>query len=211
MSSCGVLSASLKQNRVTGPKDVPYGESALTVRWHKRRLRCVEEGCPRQTFTESIEEIPLGARLTGRLRRAMTDAVGDANRSVAEVAHAFGVGWPTTHRAFARAAEQVLGEPAPTRMLGIDETRRGRPRWQQDPESGRWSRVDRWQTGFVDLDGPGGLLAQVLGRRAADVTGWLAERDESFRAAIAFVAVDPCAAYAAAVREALPHAQLVVD
>jgi transposase len=209
--SCGVFSTSLKQNRTTRPKDVPYGEAPLAVRWHKRRLRCVERACARKTFTETIGEVPLGARLTGRLRRAMATAVGEDNRSVSEVARAYGVRWPTAHRAFVAAADAALGEPAPTRVLGIDETRRGRPRWEQDRETGTWLLVDRWHTGFVDLAGPGGLLGQVVGRRARNVTGWLAERPEAFRDAVEFVAIDPCAAYAAGVRAALPQAQLVVD
>ena len=65
-------------HRAEGPS---LWATALVVRWHKRRLRCVEVGCPRKTFTETIEQIPLGARLTGRLRRAMAEAIGDANRS----------------------------------------------------------------------------------------------------------------------------------
>ena len=34
--SCGVLSTSLKQNRTIRPKDLPYGQQPLRVRWHKR-------------------------------------------------------------------------------------------------------------------------------------------------------------------------------
>jgi transposase len=44
------------------------------------------------------------------------------------------------------------------RVLGIDETRRGKPRWQRCAASGRWVRVDPWDTGFVDLAGDQGLL-----------------------------------------------------
>ena len=39
----------------------------------------------------------------------------------------------------------------PVSVLGIDETRRGRPTWTQDPESLRWSRSERFETNFVDL------------------------------------------------------------
>ena len=209
--SCGVFSTSLKQNRTTAPKDLPYGDMALVVRWHKRRLRCREVGCPRQTFTETIEQVPAGARVTGRLRRAMATAIGDANRSVSEVAAAHNVGWPTAHRAFVAVADAVLGEPAPTTVLGIDETRRGKPRWELDLVTGTWVVTDRWHTGFVDLSGDGGLLGQVVGRRAKNVTDWLAGRPPVFRDTIEFVAIDPSAAYAAAVRAALPDAQLVVD
>ncbi len=181
------------------------------VRWHKRRLRCVEVSCPRKTFTETIEQIPLGARLTERLRRAMADAIGDANRSVSEVAEAHNVRWPTAHRAFVHVADAVLGGPGPTSVLGIDETRRGKPRWELDPATGRWTVTDRWHTWFVDLAGDGGLLGQVVGRRAKNVTDWLAERSQVFRDTIEFVAIDPTTAYAAAVRTALPGAQLVGD
>ncbi len=50
-------------------------------------------------------------------------------------------------------------------MLGIDETRRGRTRWEQDPDAGKWKLTrDRWHPGFVDTLGAGGLLGQVEGR-----------------------------------------------
>jgi len=39
-------------------------------------------------------------------------------------------------------------------VLGIDETRRGRTRWEQDPNTGKWQLTrDRWHTGFVDALG----------------------------------------------------------
>jgi hypothetical protein len=50
----------------------------------------------------------------------------------------------------------------PVRVLGIDETRRGKPIWAQGPDTKRWVLAcDRWHTGFVDAAGTGGLLAQV--------------------------------------------------
>jgi hypothetical protein len=62
-------------------------------------------------------------------------AVGDACRSVAEVAGYYGVSWPTAHAAVVLAAQEVLREPEPTEVLGIDETRRGRPRWALSTEA----------------------------------------------------------------------------
>jgi hypothetical protein len=35
-----------------------------------QQYRCVEEACPRKAFTECIPELPAGARVTGRPRRA---------------------------------------------------------------------------------------------------------------------------------------------
>lgn len=41
--------------------------------------------------------------------------------------------------AFRTAAREVVGAPLPeVEVLGIDETRRGRTRWEQDPDTGEW-------------------------------------------------------------------------
>lgn len=209
---CGTVSTSVKANVTSSPKDLPYGEQPLRVVWHKRR--CRQLGCARRSFTEQIGELPARARTTGRLRRAAARAVV-AGRSVAEVADAYQVSWPTVQRALDAHASQVLGEPEPTPLLGIDETRFGAVRWVRGAEGG-WVRLEPWQTGFVDLRCPRteagqGLLGQVDGRTARSVTAWLAERTAAFRDAVEVVALDPSAPYAAAVRHALPHAKLAVD
>jgi transposase len=211
--SCGVISTSVKEYPTTTPKDLPYGEEPLVVRWRKVRWRCRERACVRGSFTEAIGEVPPGRRTTGRLRRSIATAVGDAARSVSEAATAHGVSWPTAHAAFAEAAELVLGEPEPTSVLGIDETRRGKPRWVRAAVTGRWVRTDPWDTGFVDLAGGQGLLGQVEGRTSAAVVAWLTARSPEFREAVGFVAIDPAAGYANAIRTPglLPNATLVVD
>ena len=121
--------------------------------------------------------------------------------------------WPTAHRAFVAHAAQLLGEPEPTPVLGIDETRRGKPRWERCAVTGRWVRVDPWDTGFVDLAGDQGLLGQREGRTGAAVVDWLHARSAEFRDAVEFVAIDPAAVYASAIRTPglLPNATLVVD
>jgi transposase len=208
--SCGVFSTSVKGHVTTRPKDLPYGAAPVLLRWHKRRWRCREASCDRQTFTESIPQVPHGARTTTRLRAACADAVA-ANRSIDEVARAHRVSWPTVQKAVDAQAAQRLGEPAPTRVLGIDETRFGAPRWVQGPDTGTWRLTDPWQTGFVDLEGNQGLLGQVTGRTSAAVVAWLNARDQAWREAIEVVAIDPAAPYRSAVRRALPHATIVVD
>ena len=211
--SCGVFSTSVKGRVTTSPKDIPYGEDRIVVRWNKTRWRCREDYCERASFTETIAQVPARARTTRRLRTQIGAAIGDAARSVTEVAAAHGVSWPTAHRAFVAHAEAVLGEPEPTRVLGIDETRRGKPRWEHCAETGRWVRVDPWDTGFVDLAGDQGLLGQREGRTGAAVVAWLSERTPQFREGIEYVAIDPAAAYASAIRTPglLPNATLVVD
>ncbi|MFD6672953.1 hypothetical protein ACFWDA_01080 [Rhodococcus zopfii] len=66
----------------------------------------------------------------------------------------------TAHRAFIEYADRLLTEPAPVRVLGIDETRRGKSRWEYCKKVERWLRVDPWDTGFVDLSGTQGLLGR---------------------------------------------------
>jgi transposase len=143
---CGVLSTAVKQLVITRPKDLPYGEAGIELRWHKRRWRCTERECSRGSFTETIEQVRWGARTTTRLRSACADAVADG-RSVVEVARSRRVSWPTVLHAVDEKAAAELGEPEPTPALGMDEARFGRPRWVRDTDSGRWCRTDPWQTG----------------------------------------------------------------
>lgn len=127
-----------------------------------------------------------------------------------EVARSFGVSWPTAQRACDARAAQMAGEPAATPVLGIDETRRERTRWVRGPDGG-WRRRDPGETGFVDLATGKGLPGQVPGRTSRCVVDWLKDRSESWRAGVQFVALDPSAPYAAAVRQALPSATIGVD
>jgi len=109
-------------------------------------------------------------------------------------------------------ADAVLtAEPDEVGVLGIDDTRRGKPKWATCPDTGERSWVDRFDTGLVDITGDQGLLTQVNGRTTKVVTAWLAARDEGWRAGIIHVTIDMSAGYAKAVREGLPTAVLVVD
>ncbi|WP_405689696.1 transposase [Streptomyces sp. NBC_00057] len=97
-------------------------------------------------------------------------------------------------------------------MLGIDGTRRGRTRWEQDADTGKWQLTrDRRHTGFVDALGTGGMLGQVEGRAVADVLAWLSTTPLTWRRHIRYVAIDMSATYRAAVRAGLPDVIVVVD
>ena len=50
---CGVLSTTVRQRRMTRPRDLPQGEERLVVRWHKVQFGCRESLCPRKAFTEA--------------------------------------------------------------------------------------------------------------------------------------------------------------
>ena len=162
-----------------------------------------------KVFTESIEEVPPRARVTGRLRRHAARVIGTGQPVAATVAR-LPISWRVGHDAFVAHADRLLAEPAAPAVLGIDETRRGRPRWSRDPGGG-WRKLERFETNFVDLTGDGGLLGQTAGRTGAAVVAWLDARGQAWKDAVQVVAMDPCVGYRAAVAQALPHARIVVD
>jgi transposase len=189
------------------------GEFAA-VQWRKRRWRCRTAACPRGSFTEQVAQVPPGMRTTTRLRTALAVAVEDG-RYQSEIAASHGVSWPTVQRATVAHGLVELVEPEPVGVWGMDETRFGRPRWRPDgvhPDARiRWVRTDPLETGFVDITGGQAQLGQVDGRTSAAVQAWLGARTPEFRAAVEVVVIDPHAGYAAAVRAALPQAQIAVD
>lgn len=152
--------------------------------------------------------MPARARVTGRLRRHVARLVADG--AAVSTACAGLMSWPVAHRAWVAHAEARLAEPSPVRVLGIDETRRGRPTWRQDPDTGKWL-AERFETNFVDLAGTQGLLGQTAGRTKSTVLSWLNARGAGWKNAVEIVAMDPCAPYRAAIRQALPHAMIVAD
>jgi transposase len=180
----------------------------LRLIWHKRRWRCKERLCPRASFTESLPAVRRRSRLTTRLRTELGYAIAEQGRVVSESAAHYGVDWSIVHAAFVARVQAPLAAPlSPVKVLGIDETRRGKTIWAQDPDTKRWVlAADRWHTGFVDAAGTGGLLAQVEGRTSAATIKWLNAQPEPWRAGITHVAIDLSAAYAKAVHEALPAA-----
>lgn len=210
---CGTVSARVREYVMTRPSDLRHGQDQIAVRWVKRRLECREPSCPRKTFTESVTQVPPRCRVTARLRGHAASLVTDGGQTVAQAGRQCGLSWPVVHAAFAGRADPVLEQPpALVAHLGIDEHRRGRPRWRIDERSGEYVLLaDRWHTCFFDLSGDQGLLGQVEGRTADDAAYWLAQAAPAWRDHVQVVATDMCSIYAAAVRRMLPAAQLVVD
>ncbi|MCK9878114.1 transposase [Frankia sp. Ag45/Mut15] len=111
-----------------------------------------------------------------------------------------------------RPVRSVSGPLPGVEVLGIDDHRRGRPRYQRDPLSGGWvADADRWQTGLFDSAGGHGLLGAVEGSTAAATVGWIEARPAAWRAGIRAVTIDMSTVYKAAARDALPHAMIAVD
>lgn len=210
--SCATPATAVKGWVITQPGELPFPVPTRLL-WHKRRWRCQQPACPRSSFTESTPQIPARKRITSRLRAAAGHAVALGGRTVAQAAADVGLSWPVVHAAFLdHATPRLPDQPPPVAALGIDETRRGKPRFTLDTDTGAIEQVtDRWHTGFVDLTGEQGLLGQVEGRSAGDAGCWLAARTPQWRDSVQVVAIDMCSAYRAAVRKHLPHATLVVD
>ncbi|HYO85670.1 MAG TPA: hypothetical protein VES01_04335 [Dermatophilaceae bacterium] len=150
--TCGVISTARKGSAITCPRDVAYGPDPLRLVWHKSRWRCLESRCARGSFTESVPRVPTRCRLTTRLYEQVGASVADGYSCVLAAARAHRVSWPVAHTAFIAHVTPALEVDLPAvAVLGIDETRRGKPIWEQDPVTARWRiRHDRWHTAVVD-------------------------------------------------------------
>ncbi|MDT5299810.1 MAG: transposase [Mycobacterium sp.] len=93
--SCGVFSTAVKGQVSTSPRDIPYGENRIIVRWNKSRWRC----------RETTNAVPSPS--PSNRSRPWRSLPG----SVVEVATVHGVSWPTAHRAFVANAKALLAEP----------------------------------------------------------------------------------------------------
>ena len=210
---CGMLSCSPHETVVTRPRDVRRAGDPVGLQWVKRRWKCRNGDCARKTFTEWVPAVPPRCRITGRLREQAGAEVAERGITPAEAARHAGISWPSAHDAFAQAADQILDpDPAPVAHLGIDEHRRGRPRWRRDDETGEYVQLaDRWHTCFFDVSGQQGMLGQAEGRTADDAAYWLAGATPAWRDAVQVVATGMCTIYLSAVRRMLPGAAVAVD
>ena len=209
--SCGVLSSRVHSRPVQHVTDVPCGGDRLDITVRKRRYVCLEQVCPRGTFTEQTDQLPARARVTTRLAERVVTAARLEPRAVSRVADEAGLSWPTVMRLLT-ATIDVHGGQVDTRhvhRLGIDEHRFRRVRYTRD-EHGTVTRVEPWSIVFTDLD-TGAILDVVDGRRGTSVTTWLAARPRWWRRRVRLVAIDLSSEFRAAIRKALPKARISAD
>ena len=83
---------------------------------------------------------------------------------------------------------------------------------ERDEQTGQYVQLaDRWHVNFCDLSGRQGMLGQVEGRTVDDAAYWLLQAPPAWRDRVEVVAIDMCTVFLAAVRRALPQAQVAVD
>jgi hypothetical protein len=166
---CRAVSGRRHDTVLARPRDVRRAGDPVAVWWVKFRWKCDAPGCDRKTFTEWLPQLPPRCRLTARLREQAGTEIADRGIAPAEAARHAGISWPAAHDAFAAAAGPVLDQaPAPVAHLGIDEHRRGRPRWRIDEQTGEYLLLaDRWQCAMRRLvvfpAQPGGIRREVPG------------------------------------------------
>lgn len=140
--SCGVFATRLKDYRTTAPRHLSCGGRPVDIRWRKARWHCTEVACARGSFTEAIPQVPARMRTTTALRRAAGAAVCDGGRTVVQAGRDLSLSWPIVQRCFEDHAATGLPETPPaTPAIGIDETRRGKPVWKQNPATQKWELV----------------------------------------------------------------------
>ncbi|MET8403345.1 hypothetical protein [Streptomyces sp900116325] len=127
--------------------------------------------------------------------------MADQGRTVVQAARDYVLSWPVVAAAFPSHARAVLpAQPEPVRALGIDEIRRGRPRWNPDEATGIWqTAVNRWRRlrRPVRQAGPAGA-----GRRPHRPRGHRlpADRDRAWHDTVQYGAIDMCTIFKSAIR-----------
>lgn len=207
---CGVMSSRVQARPVHRVRDLPCGGDGLEVLVRKRRLACAEEACPRRTFVQATDQLPLRARLTTRLVGGIAAGLSGELRALSRVAAEARVSWTTAMRIL-HTTGTVEGsvDRRYVRRLGIDEHRFRTVRYLRDG-TGKTTRVEPWSIVFTCLD-TGAILDIVDGRRGAAVRDWIAARPRWWRKRIELVAIDMSSEFRSAVRTALPKARITVD
>jgi transposase len=203
---CGVV-ATAHGRREHLVRDIPSAGRPVTLVWAKRLWRCREPRCQQRTWTETSPAIRAKAALTERARVWACRRVGEDGATVEDVRLELGVGWGTVMRAVREYGRPRVEDPdrlAGVVGLGVDESAFLRA---------TAVRSTQFVTGVVDLTPgrPARLLDVVPGRSGTVYAAWIADREQAWRDAITFAALDPFRGYATALRTELPAAVRVLD
>lgn len=198
---CGVRATGHGRS-VVQVRDVPISGVPVRLVWAKRRGKCQDADCERNTFTEQSGLIE--GCLTRRARAEICRRVGEDGRTIAELAREFGVGWSTAMAAVRDHGTPLVEDPdrmTEVRVLGVDEHKM---------LSATRNHHTFYATSIVDI-GSGQLLDVIPGRNADDVAYWCSQAPPAWRQRIDAVAIDPHRGYLRGLLAYLPDATVTVD
>jgi transposase len=212
---CGAV-ARAKDRRPTWVRDLPLGGRPVVLCWWKRVWSCSHPLCEVKTWTERHPAIAPRACLSERARQWAFEQVGERDAAVSWVAEQLGVAWWTVMDQVIDRGTPLIEDPArlnpplgdpgqgPVRAVGVDETAFLRA---------TGTHPTLFATGIAELT-PGRaarLLDVVEGRSGTVLAGWLADRTDDWKAAVATASLDPFRGYATALTTQLPDAIRVLD
>lgn len=173
-------------------RDLPIHMAAVTLHLRVHKFFCRNPACPRKIFTERLLDLATPyAQHTLALHRWLRD-VGVAVGGEAGARLARQQGIAVTGRTLLRLVHQMPLPPYPApRVIGLDDF--------------AWKRRSRYGAIVVDLE-RSRVIALLPDRSVPTVAAWLARHPT-----IDIVARDRSQEFAAAITQALPHAQHVAD
>lgn len=201
---CG-SAAQVKDRPVVRYVDLPVFGQPMRLAWRKHRLRCPQQGCPRQSWTSGDHRIAAkNCLLTTRCAKWATKQVG-RGRAVSDVAEELDCDWHTINDAVTTYGEALLKADdrrwTTTSALGLDETSFVKLRGLK----GR-----SYVTTVADVANH--QIIEILPTRAfVDVAAWIDAQPGSWKGMIRFGALDMSNVYAAVYSVTLPKAKQVVD
>lgn len=202
--ACGAR-AQVKDGPIVRYVDLPVFGHPMTLAWRKHRLQCVQQECPRKTWTSGDHRIAaVACRLTTRAAKWATEQVGKG-RPVSDVAKELACDWHTVNDAVTTYGEALLAADTKrltkTNAIGLDETSFVKLRGFK----GR-----QYATTVADVANH--RLIEILPTRDfTDVARWINSQPPSWKGLIRFGALDMSPLYAAVYSVTLPNAKQVVD